>query len=75
VTYAKRAGIEGTHSQGVRVLGLRQSRYIGLQKASLQHSLIAAAINLLRLDNFITGEKMEKTRISHFAALAPKEIA
>jgi transposase len=74
-TYAKRAGIEGTHSQGVRALGLRQSRYIGLQKASLQHSLIAAAINLLRLDNFITGEKMEKTRISHFAALAPKKAA
>lgn len=75
VTYAKRAGIEGTHSQGVRALGLRQSRYIGIQKASLQHSLIAAALNLLRLDNFITGEKMEKTRVSHFAALAPKKIA
>jgi transposase len=75
VTYAKRAGIEGTHSQAVRTLGLRQCRYIGLQKASLQHSLIAAAINLLRLDNFITGEKMEQTRISHFAALAPKKAA
>jgi transposase len=75
VTYAKRAGIEGTHSQGVRALGLRQSRYVGLQKASLQHALIAAAINLLRLDNFITGEKMEQTRISHFTALAPKKAA
>ena len=75
VTYAKRAGIEGTHSQGVRALGLRQSRYIGLQKASLQHSLIAAALNLLRLDNFMTGEKLEQTRISHFAALAPKKAA
>ena len=75
VTYAKRAGIEGTHSQAVRTLGLRQCRYIGLEKASLQHSLIAAAINLLRLDNFIAGEKMEQTRISHFAALAPKIAA
>jgi len=75
VTYAKRAGIEGTHSQAVRVLGLRQCRYLGRQKASLQHSLIAAAVNLFRLDNFLTGEKMEKTRISHFAALAPKKIA
>lgn len=73
VTYANRAGIEGTHSQGVRALGLRQSRYIGLQKVSLQHSLIAAAINLLRLDNFLTGKEMEKTRISHFAALAPRK--
>jgi transposase len=75
VTYAKRAGIEGTHSQAVRTLGLRQCRYIGLQKASLQHSFIAAALNLLRLDNFLTGEKMEQTRISHFAALAPKKAA
>jgi transposase len=75
VTYAKRAGIEGTHSQGVRALRLRQSRYVGLQKASLQHALIAAARNLLRLDTFITGEKMEQTRISHFAALAPKKAA
>ena len=74
-TYAKRAGIEGTPSQGVRALGVRQSRSIGLQKASLQHSLVAAALNLLRLDNFLTGEKMEQTRISHFAALAPKEAA
>jgi transposase len=75
VTYAKRAGIEGTHSQAVRTLGLRQCRSIGLEKASLQHSLIAAAINLLRLDSFIIGEKMEQTRISHFAALAPKKAA
>ena len=75
VTYAKRAGIEGTHSQGVQALGLRQCRSSGLQKASLQHSLIAAAINLLRLDNFIIGEKMAQTRISHFAALAPKKAA
>jgi hypothetical protein len=28
----------------VRALGLRQSRYIGLQKASLQRSLVAAAL-------------------------------
>ncbi len=75
VTYANRAGIEGTHSQGVRAFGLRQVRYIGLQKASLQHALIAAAINLLRIDNFITGVKTAKTRTSHFAALAPKEAA
>lgn len=64
VTYAKRAGIEGTHSQAVRALGLRQSRYIGLQKASLQHSFIAAAINLLRLDNFMTGEKIKNENFS-----------
>ena len=32
--YRHRAGIEGTHSQGVRTMGLRRSRYIGLPKTS-----------------------------------------
>jgi hypothetical protein len=68
-------GLKGLFRRRVRAFGLRQSRYVGLQKASLQHALIAAAINLLRLDTFITGEKMEQTRISHFAALAPKKAA
>jgi transposase len=32
VLYGERAGIEGTISQGVRNMGLRQARYIGLAK-------------------------------------------
>src|SRR5919201_6758243 len=32
--YTSRAGIEGTHEQGIRRGGLRQSRYIGLAKTS-----------------------------------------
>jgi Transposase DDE domain len=28
--YSKRAGVEGTVSQGVRAFGLRRSRYIGM---------------------------------------------
>jgi transposase len=75
VTYALRVGIEGTHSQDERALGLHQVRHIGLQKASWQHALIATTINLLRIDNFITRVKTAKTRTSHFAALAPKEAA
>ena len=35
--YAKRAGIEGTISQGVRSFGLRRARYRGEAKAHLQH--------------------------------------
>ena len=35
--YARRAGIEGTLSQGVRSFGLRRSRYRGEAKAHLQH--------------------------------------
>ena len=42
--YGKRAGIEGTISQGVRSMGLRRSRYIGLPRTHLQHVATAAAI-------------------------------
>jgi len=73
--YAQRSGIEGTHSQGVRSLGLRRTRYIGLMKTSLQHVFTASAINLIRLDAFLEGKKAAKTRTSRFAALAPVEFA
>jgi transposase len=73
--YAKRSGIEGTHSQGVRSLGLRRTRYFGLAKTSLQHFGTAAAMNLIRLDAFLAGKKTAKTRTSRFAALAPIDLA
>lgn len=69
--YAKRAGIEGTISQGVRGFGLRECRYIGLAKTHLQHILTAAAINLARLDAWFTGKKRAQTRVSRFATLRP----
>ena len=34
-----RAGVEGSLSQGVRIAGLRQARYIGLAKTHLQHNV------------------------------------
>ena len=49
VRYQLRAGIESTLSQGVRTLGLRCSRYIGLEKTCLQHTLTATALNFSRL--------------------------
>jgi transposase len=42
--YAKRAGIEGTLSRGIRTCRLRQLRYIGLVKARLGHLLTAVAL-------------------------------
>ncbi|MEO1401451.1 MAG: transposase [Cyanobacteria bacterium J06635_1] len=33
--YNVRAGIEGTLSQGIRVFGMRRTRYIGLAKTHL----------------------------------------
>jgi transposase len=68
--YNQRAGIESTISQAVRGFDLRRSRYLGLAKTHLQNVLIAIAINLTRLAAWLDDQPQEKTRISHFAALA-----
>jgi transposase len=67
--YAKRAGIEGTLSQGVRRSEMRQSRYIGLARTHLQHLLTAAALNLVRAVAWLIKTPRAKTRPSRFAAL------
>jgi transposase len=67
--YAPRAGIEGTHAQGIRRCGLRQSRYIGLARTHLQHIATAAALNMVRLGEWLAGTPHAKTRCSPFAAL------
>jgi transposase len=67
--YDKRAGREGTISQTVCALDMRRSRYIGLAKTHLQHVLTAAAINLLRVGNWLDEIPLAKTRCSPFAAL------
>ena len=68
--YARRAGIEGTISQGVRAFGLRRSRYRGLARTHLQHVATAAAVNLERLAAWFRAVPHAATRTSHFAALA-----
>jgi transposase len=68
--YARRAGIEGTVSQGVRRFGLRHARYRGLAKTHLQHVATAAAINVHRLTDWLNEAPRAPTRTSHFAALA-----
>jgi len=68
--YKRRAGIEGTLSQGVRAFGLRHRRYRGLAKTHLQTIAIAAAINLERLVNWLHEVPRAKTRVTRFAALA-----
>ena len=67
--YKRRAGIEGTLSQGVRSFGLRRSRYRGLAKTHLQNMAIGAAINIDRLVNWLNGVPLAKTRTSRFKAL------
>lgn len=68
--YGERSGIEGTISQGVRKMGLRRSRYIGLSRTHVQHVATAAAINVAKAVNWLTGEEPEPTRVSPFQALA-----
>ena len=67
--YRRRAGIEGTLSQGVRSCGLRRSRYIGQAKTHLQNIAVGAALNIDRLFNWFQGVPFAKTRTSHFKAL------
>lgn len=69
--YRIRTGIEGTLSQGVRAMGLRQSRYVGFKKTRLHHVCSAAAMNLARLAAWLEGRPHAKTRVSSFSKLAP----
>src|SRR5207245_5831028 len=65
-TYRHRAGIEGTHSQAVRTMGLRRSRYIGLHKTHLGHVAVAAAVDIIQLMSWLRGVEPEQTRTSPF---------
>lgn len=73
--YARRAGIEGTLSQGVRVLRLRRTRYFGLARTHLSHVLTAAGMNLLRVGDWLAGTLPAKTRPSPFIALMRGSLA
>ncbi len=71
----RRAGIEGTLSRGVRGMGLRRSRYLGLARTHLQHLLTATAINLDRLAAWIDDTPAARTRRSAFARLMARPTA
>ena len=68
--YGKRSGVEAVFSQGVRACGMRRSRYRGLRKTHLQQVATAAAIDLVRLGQWMTGHRPEGTRRSAFERLA-----
>ena len=67
--YKRRAGVEGTFTQGNRRCDLRHARYLGQAKTHLQHLLTAIAINLLRLMAWLAEVPRAETRTSPFAAL------
>ncbi len=68
--YKKRAGVEGTISQAVGVLGMRRTRYRGLDKVHLQNLMTAAAMNLMRVLDWLSGKERAMTKVSAFARLA-----
>jgi IS5 family transposase len=61
--------VEGTISQAVHKMNLRQARYRGLVKVQFQHYAIAAALNLVRLGAWLLEKPRARTRSSPFLAL------
>ncbi|MDX5895174.1 IS1182 family transposase [Rubrobacter radiotolerans] len=67
--YRRRAGVEGTISRAVRICRIRRSRYLGLEKTRLQHLLSAAALNFVRLSEWISDTPPPEARVSPFSKL------
>lgn len=68
-TYARRAGVESTIAQTVKVTNARRARYRGLSKTRLEHNTMAAALNLIRLDAWFNGETLDPRRTTHLSRL------
>jgi hypothetical protein len=66
--YARRSGVEGAMHQAASH-GARRARYRGLPKTRLDHSYMACALNLLRLEAYWTGTPLDRQRTSHLARL------
>jgi transposase len=73
--YARRAGIEGTLSRGIRTCEMRRTRYIGLARVHLGHILTAVALNFLRLGEWFADVPRAKTRTSPFTLLMADVVA
>lgn len=72
--YAARAGVEGAHSQAVRRMEARHSRYTGDPKVRLEHLMIAAALNLVRVAEWLGEPKRRPTRQSPLRILTPAAV-
>jgi len=69
--YAHRSGIEGTIAQAARRSDVHHTRYRGLPKTHLQHVLTALALNLVRLDAWLTGTPLGGSWVSRLTRLRP----
>lgn len=70
--YNRRAGIEGTLSQGVRAFQLRRARYLGMAKVHLQQVFTATALNFCRTSAWLSKQPRAQTRQAAFVRLAKK---
>ena len=66
--YAARAGVKGLMRQATHVTGIRHARYLGLPKTALEHN-IAAALNLILLDAWQTGNPPDHGHLTHLQQL------
>lgn len=67
--YARRAGVESTIAQAVKVTNAHRTRYRGLPKVRLEHNTMAAALNLIRLDAWFNGDALDPHRTTHLSRL------
>ncbi len=67
--YSGREGIEGTIARAVKTCGARRARYVGLGKVHLQHLLGAAALNFLRVGEWLAGQQRGAPPRSPFSKL------
>lgn len=65
--YHLRAGVESLFSEGVRVCGLRRSRYRGLKKTHAQNVFVALALNQTRLCQWMSGDRPARPKPSHLS--------
>ncbi|HTI13570.1 MAG TPA: IS1182 family transposase [Dictyobacter sp.] len=72
--YNRRAGIEGTLSQGIRAFELRRARYRGMDKVHLQQIFTATALNFCRISAWHFEQPRAKTRQAPFVRLVKKEV-
>jgi transposase len=73
--YSGREGIEGTIARAVRACGARRARYVGLGKVHLQHLLGAAALNFLRVGEWLAGQQRGAPPRSPFSKLMASPAA
>jgi Transposase DDE domain len=67
--YALRCGVESLISQASRLSDVHHARYRGKPKTFLQHTLTAMALNLIRLDAWLTGAVTTGSWTSRLARL------